>query len=71
MKKGKIALSFASPEKENFHIFIYAVITWEIFINGPVTTTYGYCSTPPTYTPSGHTSTPCVSGIIVEHLQHL
>jgi hypothetical protein len=30
-KKGKIALSFASPEKENYYIYIYAVITWEIF----------------------------------------
>jgi hypothetical protein len=24
-------LSFASPEKENYYIDIYAVITWEIF----------------------------------------
>ena len=29
IKKGKIALSFASPEKENYYIYIYAVITWE------------------------------------------
>jgi hypothetical protein len=28
-KKGKIALSFASPGKENYYIYIYAVITWE------------------------------------------
>jgi len=27
-KKAKIALSFASPEKENI-FFIYEVITWE------------------------------------------
>jgi len=26
--KGKITLSFASPEKENLYIYIYAVITW-------------------------------------------
>jgi len=29
-KKAKIALSFASPEKENI-FFIYEVITWEFF----------------------------------------
>jgi hypothetical protein len=29
IKKGKIALSFASPEKENYFFYIYAVITWE------------------------------------------
>ena len=28
-KKGKNALSFASPEKENYFLFIYEVITWE------------------------------------------
>jgi hypothetical protein len=28
MKKGKIALSFASPEKEKYFLFIYEVITW-------------------------------------------
>jgi len=26
---GKIALSFASPEKEKYFLFIYEVITWE------------------------------------------
>jgi hypothetical protein len=31
IKKLKIALSFASPEKENYYIYIYAVITWEFF----------------------------------------
>jgi hypothetical protein len=29
--KGKITLSFASPEKENLYIYIYDVITWRIF----------------------------------------
>ena len=28
IKKGKIALSFASPEKEKYFLFIYEVITW-------------------------------------------
>jgi hypothetical protein len=28
-KKAKIALSFASPEKEKYFLFIYEVITWE------------------------------------------
>jgi hypothetical protein len=28
-KGGKIALSFASPEKENYYFYIYDVITWE------------------------------------------
>ena len=28
-KGGKIALSFASPEKEKYYYFIYDVITWE------------------------------------------
>ena len=28
-KKAKIALSFASPEKENYYFFIHDVITWE------------------------------------------
>jgi len=27
--KGKITLSFASPEKENLYIYIYDVITWK------------------------------------------
>ena len=31
IKKGKNALSFASPEKEIFFLFIYEVITWEKF----------------------------------------
>ena len=31
IKKLKIALSFASPEKEKYFLFIYEVITWEIF----------------------------------------
>jgi hypothetical protein len=35
IKKLKIALSFASPEKENYYIYIYAVITWEIFYKRP------------------------------------
>jgi hypothetical protein len=26
---GKIALSFASPEKEKYFLFIYELITWE------------------------------------------
>ena len=26
---GKITLSFASPEKENYLFYIYEVITWE------------------------------------------
>jgi len=30
-KKAKITLSFASPEKENYYIYIYEVITWEKF----------------------------------------
>ena len=30
-KGGKIALSFASPEKEKYYYFIYDVITWEKF----------------------------------------
>ena len=31
-KKGKnCAVFFASPEKENYYIYIYAVITWEFF----------------------------------------
>jgi hypothetical protein len=29
--KGKITLSFASPEKEKLYIYIYDVITWRIF----------------------------------------
>ena len=29
--KGKITLSFASPEKENLYIYIYDVITWNLF----------------------------------------
>ena len=29
--KGKITLSFASPEKENLYIYIYDVITWKKF----------------------------------------
>jgi hypothetical protein len=29
MKLMKIALSFASPEKEKYFLFIYDVITWE------------------------------------------
>jgi len=29
--KGKITLSFASPEKENLYIYIYDVITWKCF----------------------------------------
>jgi hypothetical protein len=38
-KKGKIALSFASPEKE-FFIYIYDVInTWKKFFNGSLFTT--------------------------------
>jgi len=28
-KKAKIALSFASPEKEKYFLFIYEVITWK------------------------------------------
>ena len=28
-KGGEIALSFASPEKEKYFLFIYEVITWE------------------------------------------
>jgi hypothetical protein len=28
-KKGKNCAVFASPEKENYYIYIYAVITWE------------------------------------------
>jgi hypothetical protein len=28
---GKITLSFASPEKENYFFYIYDVITWEFF----------------------------------------
>jgi hypothetical protein len=28
---GEIALSFASPEKEKYFLFIYEVITWEFF----------------------------------------
>jgi len=28
-KRGKIALSFASPEKGKYYYFIYDVITWE------------------------------------------
>jgi len=31
IKKLKIALSFASPEKEKYFLFIYEVITWEKF----------------------------------------
>ncbi len=31
IKKLKIALSLASPEKEKYFLFIYDVITWEIF----------------------------------------
>jgi hypothetical protein len=31
-KGGEIALSFASPEKEKYHYFIYDVITWEKFL---------------------------------------
>jgi hypothetical protein len=27
--KAKIALSFASPKKEKYFLFIYEVITWE------------------------------------------
>ena len=30
--KGKITLSFASPEKENLYIYIYDVITWIFFV---------------------------------------
>jgi hypothetical protein len=30
--KGKITLSFASPEKENLYIYIYDVITWNFFL---------------------------------------
>jgi hypothetical protein len=30
-KGGKIALSFASPEKEKYYYFIYDVITWDFF----------------------------------------
>ena len=30
--KGKITLSFASPEKENLYIYIYDVITWNFFV---------------------------------------
>jgi len=30
--KGKITLSFASPEKENLYIYNYDVITWKIFL---------------------------------------
>ena len=29
--KGKITLSFASPEKEKYLFYIYEVITWENF----------------------------------------
>ncbi len=29
--KGKIKLSFASPEKEKLYIYIYDVITWNFF----------------------------------------
>ena len=29
LKKGKIVLSFASPGKEKYFLFIYEVITWE------------------------------------------
>ena len=29
--KGKITLSFASPEKENLYTYIYDVITWKKF----------------------------------------
>ena len=29
--KGKITLSFASPEKEKLYIYIYDVITWNFF----------------------------------------
>ena len=28
IKKGKNALSFASPEKEKYYLFIYEMITW-------------------------------------------
>jgi hypothetical protein len=28
-EKGKITLSFASPEKEKIYIYIYDVITWK------------------------------------------
>ena len=31
IKKLKIALSFSSPEKENYLLYIYEVITWEKF----------------------------------------
>jgi len=34
--KGKITLSFASPEKENLYIYIYDVITWEKFVKRSV-----------------------------------
>ncbi len=30
--KGKITLSFASPEKENLYIYIYDMITWNFFV---------------------------------------
>jgi hypothetical protein len=30
--KGKITLSFASPEKEKLYIYIYDVITWRNFL---------------------------------------
>jgi hypothetical protein len=39
-KKGKIALSFTSPEKENYLPIIYDVITWKKSINGSEHTTY-------------------------------
>ena len=32
--KGKITLSFASPEKEKLYIYIYDVITWKFFYKG-------------------------------------
>ncbi len=34
--KGKITLSFASPEKENLYIYIYDVITWKKFVKRSV-----------------------------------
>jgi hypothetical protein len=38
-KKGKNCAVFCFAGKRNYYIYIYAVITWEFFINGPVTTT--------------------------------
>jgi len=30
--KGQNCLSFASPEKEKYFLFIYEVITWDFFL---------------------------------------